>query len=313
MKYINIQKGKILAKRDELFTDPGNGIFKSKPWPFVLYDCTKNIYAPFLEDSVAYFKDAGIGFWNANGDYPSGHLLSSQVACVNHLFGLRNDQQAATTVLKAIDDDASKALAIDEEGVNPGFVAFEVIGKKNYLGEKSHTRGANSTSIDAMMAAELQDGSVRLYFIEWKYTESYTSLSKAEGPSGKTRLRIYRPLLEKQDSPLKQLDDITPLFIEPYYQLMRQTLLAHEIVKANEWGATSYKHIHAIPEANINLKEKNTSPVLEGANLDEAWKNILKDSSKYLAIDPELLLSPLKNSDKHMSWITYLSNRYWDI
>lgn len=302
----------MLAKRDELFTDPGNGIFKSKPWPFVLHDCTKNIYTPFFDRAVKYFKDAGIGFWNANGDNPSGHLLSSQVACVNHLFGLRNDVHAATEVLKAIDNDVIKAIAVEERGVTPGFVAFEVIGSKNYLGEKSHTRGANSTSIDAMMAAELNDGSVRLYFIEWKYTESYTSLSKAEGAPGKTRLRIYSPLLEKQDSPLKKMDDYAPLFIEPYYQLMRQTLLAHEIVKANEWGATSYKHIHAIPEANIDLKQKRTSPSLSGSNLDECWRAVLNEPGNYLAIDPQKMLMPLAESTSHNDWINYLSARYWE-
>lgn len=38
--------------------------------------------------------------------------------------------------------------------LDSGYVEFEVIGKDNYLKEKSHNRGIYATSVDAMMLAE---------------------------------------------------------------------------------------------------------------------------------------------------------------
>jgi hypothetical protein len=53
-----------------------------------------------------------------------------------------------------------------------GFLAYEWIGEKNYLRERGQTRGANRTSLDALMVAEAE-GQRLLLLIEWKYTEDY--------------------------------------------------------------------------------------------------------------------------------------------
>ncbi len=187
-----------------------------------------------------------------------------------------------------------------------------MIGEKNYLGEKLHTPGANSTSVDAVMLAEMQSGERKLFFIEWKYVEQYKSQpSKAIGDSGQTRIRIYSPLLQASDCPLKPTD-IEGLFTEPYYQLMRQTLLANEMTKAKEYGASDYFHLHIIPAENKDLKEVNTAEEkLQGSTLQETWTNILKLPAKYKAVDPKDFISPAKKCPDTLSVIRYLERRYW--
>jgi hypothetical protein len=306
MSYYKEQRNKAEAKRDQIFGDPGGGTFKKKQWPFVLKNPILNLHEAIREDAITYFNRHNIPLWNGTATEPTGHLLSSQVACLNHLFFVRQHVAIATAILQGIDKQVECALPI----ADGGFVDFEVIGAANYLGEKSHTRGANSTSIDAVMLAELTGGRRKLFFIEWKYTESYTPASKAEGAGGPTRLGIYTPHLQKEDCPII-VTDIKALFIEPYYQLMRQTLLAHEMVKAKEFGVTDYMHIHAIPISNKELKGRKTSAMLTGIDLDSAWKGSLKHPDKYVAIDPETLLAPARQYVEVREMLDYLQKRYW--
>ncbi len=305
-KYYKEQIQRALSLRDQLFGDPGNGLFKSKHRPFVLNDASLNFHESIRAEAVAYFNRNNIPLWNGTANAPTGHLLSSQVACINHLFFVRGDQAAATALLQGLDANVATALLIDD-----GYVEFEVVGRLNYLGEKNHTHGANSTSVDAMMLGGMSNGTRKLFFIEWKYTEHYTPDSKAEGAPGVTRLGIYGPLLHKDDCPIIA-PEVQALFIEPYYQLMRQTLLAHEMAKANEYGAKDYLHVHVMPVANASLKGKNTSVKLAGGNLDSAWRSCLKDSEKYFAIDPSVLLRPVVAFSEHADITRYLAKRYWD-
>ena len=101
-------------------------------------------------------------WWESDCLTPSGHLLSSQIACVNHLYYIRQRKDLATAILKAIDNNVIEAVKVDT-----GYVEFEFIGKKNYLGEKSFTRGSNCTSIDAVMLGRDKQGKYRLFPIEW--------------------------------------------------------------------------------------------------------------------------------------------------
>lgn len=244
---------------------------------------------------------------------PTGHLLSSQIACINHLFFARQRCDIATTILQSVDKNVKIALSLDNGVAGSGYVDFEVIGAKNYLGEKQHTRGANSTSVDAVMLAEMQNGQRKLFFIEWKYVEQYKSQpSKAEGDSGQTRIKIYLPLLEQQDCPFR-ITNIKGLYTEPYYQLMRQTLLANEMTKAKEYGATSYMHLHLIPTANTDLKNVNTAAgKLEGLGLHDTWEGLLKSPVQYKAVDPKDFISAAEECEDTLAWLAYLQRRYWE-
>ncbi len=83
------------------------------------------------------------------------------MACINHLFALRNDKTAATALLQGLVADIKTAelVCVNDEGENAGYVEFESVGGGNYLNEASKTgkltRGANSTSIDALMKGKI--------------------------------------------------------------------------------------------------------------------------------------------------------------
>lgn len=141
--------------------------------------------------------------------------------------------------------------------------------------------------------------------------ETYGKTSKAEGDSRQTRIKTYSPLLNHSESPLKE-SNIEGLFTEPYYQLTRQTLLAHKMTKAKEYGADTYLHLHVIPKNNKELKEVNTTNgKLAGTTLEETWKNVLKSPELYLAVDPKDLLEPARNCIDTIASLTYLEQRYW--
>jgi hypothetical protein len=81
-----------------------------------------------------------------NGNEPTGHTLSSQIACVNHLYLLRQRPVLAKAVLRALDPEVVEAEVVDN-----GYVEFEFIGAQQYLTEKVFSQGLNCTSVDAFM------------------------------------------------------------------------------------------------------------------------------------------------------------------
>ncbi len=304
MKYIDRQREKVIALRDNLFDDPGKGIFMGKEREFVLSNPAKNLWKEIHDEAVKYFADNKVSWWKSSSG-PSGHLLSSQVACVNHLFPISQRQELATAVLKNVDPTFKKALKVDE-----GFVEFEKVGRELLGKERTLSRGANSTSIDAMMLGEKNDGSKILVLIEWKYTENYADTSILVSKSGTSRLENYRELLEASNCPIK-CENLEAMFYEPFYQLMRQTLLGSTMTERKEYETTDWLHLHIVPPANKELKERVTSPLLTGETMEEAWKKVLRQPEKYKVISPEDFLSPLCESSATKDLADYLDERYW--
>ena len=291
------------------------GIYKGKPREFVLKtkDYCANLYPPLLSatnNMLDYFNDYKIVWWgeNAKDKLPSGHLVSSQVHCLNHLFALRKDEDA----VKALMREATK-LDIKEILPSPldkdGYITFEFVHKNKSLlrdktgefHERYETRGANCTSIDALVYALLTDGRKILIPIEWKYTETYNN-----SEAGFDSWRRYPDLIWQGRSNFK---DVYTLFkADPYYELMRQTLLVEQIIQHKDCGiiADDYFHIMVIPNAHTELRnaiEKNYIPTLN-------------NPSKFRIIDPQELLSPLstdkqfKDNEEYKQLLTYLSTRY---
>ena len=234
---------------------------------------------------------------------PTDHLLSSQVACINHLYFVRQRKDAATAILKNICGKIDQAVRVDN-----GFVAFEAIGKQNYLNERSHTRGANATSVGAVMIGEKKPGSNVLILIEWKYTEEYREESKYKPE----RYEIYNTLLKEEQCPII-VDDFSSLYYEPFYQLMRQTLLGWKMVQHKEYQCDEWIHLHVIPQDNAELRERITSPGLrsKGDSMSAAWKSVLRDPHQYIPITPEEFLRPAFVCPDTHSIKVYLGKRYW--
>jgi len=225
-------------------------VVKGKPYKHFFKKTYLNLWENIREDALDYFSVKGI-HWHKNTmennpeTIPEGDMLSSQISCVNHLFLLRKNRGYATTVLKNVGNIIDKKIISAEivcDGYgDDGYVEFESWGTKgnnNPLNEKSleRKRGEKSTSVDAVMVGKKDDGNNILILIEWKYKEDYT-----ENYDSKDKCKyvakddyhnnIYTPLLEHSDCPININDfekPYLPLYYEPFYQLMRQTLLGME-------------------------------------------------------------------------------------
>ena len=113
-KYKNSQyvRQEVLIESSEIFSgDKGNGYFKGAPRPFILRDGMNNLYEPIREGVVKYFKDNNISWWG--GNTPSGHTLSSQIACLNHLFAIMNDKEAVLAMLNGVRNEFMDVLPVN--------------------------------------------------------------------------------------------------------------------------------------------------------------------------------------------------------
>lgn len=293
----------------------GNGYFMGKERAFVLQTPTTNLYKPIRELAIKYFKENNIDWWRGNS--PSGHTLSSQISCLNHLMPIMKDNNAVLAIINSIKNEFVTVHPINCD-TTPRFIAFEVVSsEENYLNERNNTRGANCTSVDALVLAEHISGRKVLIPIEWKYTEAYENFDKStEGENkarGLERQRRYNELIT-QSAQLKSMATYegSVYYQEPFYQLMRQTLWAEQMVQHNGTEiikADDYFHIHVIPKDNRQLLAKRYK--VSGNSMEETWRGCLHDNTKYHIIDPATLLSPLESVDKYRDLLTYLRARYW--
>ncbi len=267
----------MISAKSEVFDGAaGGGRFARAERPFVLIDPEKNLWGPVRREALAYFSENSIAWWG--GKRVTGHTLSSQVACVNHLLAWRRDEEAAAAVLKAVSPDFVRPLRIESDQGEPGFVQFESVSDCQYLREDGLTRGAQCTSVDAMMYAERADGSRCLVPIEWKYTEQYGNDNKATDaasqPSpingkGAVRQQRYNQLI--RESGQLQSVDLNVYYFEPFYQLMRQTLLVEQIVRHRDQEtlrADRFLHLHVIPRGNAAGLSRTRSTAVAGST----WK-----------------------------------------
>lgn len=311
----------------QFFDGKCGGEFNSSEYPYVLKEEFRkdNLYTEIADKAVEYFKKNTIVWWRGKQGLSTNHTLSSQVACVNHLFWLNENQDAATAVLQEVDNEFT---AIPFPGTVNRFVEFELNGcddnHKNYLGEAGNVRGANSTSIDAAMLAKKGNKTI-LVFIEWKYVEHYHRKiqSVIEKTKYETQKNTYRDFLLSEECPIildkshscscTNYDELYQKFsVEPFYQLMRQTLLAWRLTCDKRFDADDYIHVHVIPSANKLLMKCNTSPEImaEHDNISIAWASHLKDPNRYMHIEPSNLLGRATvqyNKRLH----EYLESRYW--
>ena len=154
-----------------------------------------------------------------------------------------------------------------------------------------------------------KDGRKILFPIEWKYVEVYSYEDNASGSSGLVRKSRYTDLINQSTQIKADFNDI--YYYEPFYQLMRQTLWAEQMIKNNEKEtieADDYLHIHVIPTENSELLDKIYP--CSGNKMEETWRTCLKDQGKYIIISPKKLLSPIIEQ-KYPELYEYLNKRYW--
>ena len=310
-KQINLIKDSDLFEKAE-----SGGKVRGESRNFVLQDGSYNLYKDIRKNAIDYYKIYDIKWWCLNKN-ACGHILSSQVACLNHLFPLRKDPEILKTIINtATGREFEEILPIPKERDNgeEHYIAFEVVSSHDdNLNEKSLSRGANNTSIDALMIAKDKNQEVWIIPIEWKYTEAFSKKDmsnedrkgepKGSNGRGKERMTRYDSLIRKSKQLNLSLESYSVYYQESFYQLMRQTLWAEQVIKneSDEWhNAKKFLHINIIPDGNPS-KEKISK-----------WKDYLTNQDLYTIIDPKKFLEPIKDKDKYNKLYDYLKKRYWE-
>jgi len=311
--YRNYEKKKVIAliKNGWFNNDPGNGDFNGQDYKFVLKNNDNNFYKPIMEEAKEYFKYNDIEWWQ--GIEPSKHALSSQIACINHLFQIRNDKEAVLAILSSFSPNFVDVLPIITDKYRPAYISFEQVSDNDLLSEGKPKRGSICTSIDACIYALHKNRSKWVIPIEWKYTECYDDIDKGKGPSGEIRRQRYDGLIYRSSQLIYDnlLSSKNCYYYEPFYQLMRQTLWAEQMVNHKDKetiSADDFMHLNIIPNKNSDLLEKIYQ--CSKKDLPSTWRSCLVDQSKYRIISPEILLSNIGH--KYNDLKQYLSERYWN-
>jgi len=330
MSYKSIQYNNAVKYKESLNDIEENEYIvtvNGKPFNHFFKKTQLNLWETIRQEALDYFSNKDIT-WHSNEmennpeTIPEGNMFSSQISCVNHLFLLRKikNQDYATAVLKNIDNRIVSAEIVCDSYGNDGYVEFESWGTKenhNPLNEKEkgrvfgkgtewiRQRGSYSTSVDAVMVGKKPDGKKILFFIEWKYTESYNFGKKIITSNSNE----YNKFLNNKESPINLMENLDDLYYDPIYQLMRQTLWAWQITK--EFGCDEYLHLHIIPKDNLKIQEI-TSPnlKLKGSSMSDVWKKLLKEPCRYKTLSQEELLNPLKDIKELKLFFDYLKARY---
>lgn len=307
-------------RNSRYFSDKASadGVYRSKPRPFCLPlgQAEENLFFEIRQNASAHFAAHNIKWHDGQNEKPSNHLCDSQVCCVNFLFPFANQPRALATILRPIFPPIREVLPIE----NGSYVTFEWIGKENYLCEKisrngQRTRGANFTSADAVVMFDRTDEKRQVVLIEWKYTESYGGASLKVAKSGTDRTEIYKPIFRREDCPLNKdlLPSFDSLFIEPFYQFMRQQFLAHEMEKAHELGADIVSVLHIAPAHNTDFR-KVTSPRLAeiGETATDVWKKLVQTRDRFTSVSTEQLFGNLsiEQLPEMRAWLDYICTRY---
>ena len=324
----------LIANSDVFYQAKVGGYYKNQYRPFCLGkgDENKNIFNDAQDGVNAYFRENNISFWG-NGKNVPNHILSSQVSCLNHLFAVCFDHDVVTAIAREL-TGRSDILGVEKvlcDNDQSQYIAFEVVSDIDYLNEqgkrKNLSRGEYCTSVDAVIVANTGNGNL-LIPVEWKYTESYNrddksieeDLNKPSGEEakGKERLHRYTQLIEDSDFRLSLGEGKycgTIYYQEPFYQLMRQTLWAEQMIKHNSderIKAVDYMHVHVVPETNDALLKQGHE---WGKTMESAWRSYLTEKGKkrYKLVDPSVIVNAIEKADtgkKYGNLVNYLRTRY---
>jgi len=262
---------------------------------------TDNLY-PLIKDEVLnYMHENSIAWWCLPFEKPTtvtAHKLSSQVACINHLFPLRQNAEAVLSIIqpigKTIGVHFDEVLPVFNNDINKGFITFEfVFNNKELLHETHESRGTNCTSIDALIYAR-SGQQLWIIPIEWKYTEAYDSCGDAYN------YERYKNII----SPQSRIETWHNLYKrDPFYELGRQTLLTEKIIEKKQIEADQFLHLVVVPKGNTEMREDA-----------DKFCSSLKQETRHLLqiVDPQQLLLPLKTNTKYTELTNYLQTRYWN-
>ncbi len=256
------------------------------------------------------------------------NLRSSQICCFNVLFPLRQDLDLAASALAPLLPGVQAVTAIE----------FEYTGGKGaaqWLGETpSRMRGQNQTSIDA--AIWWTDGEKKyLTLAEWKYTEASYGSCGGYHSAGNDNKDFCRDLPstdylhQPEQCYLRQIGrnywehlpeagiDLTVLsgskgcpFRGPFYQLLRQYLLASYLRKPQEVDEVFVASLHF--RGNQSLRNAPSSLCGRGKDLASVWNSLLNGAPALREVAVEDIIGAIKSSGRltDTAWLEYLAERY---
>ncbi len=262
---------------------------------------TLNLLPDVRDGAIALFCELGIPWHDSVDGGPSNHMRDSQVQCVNALFPMVADP---TRIVHAFGDVVDIAEVLE---IEPGrFLTFEYIGPTDYFGEGNgspRVRGTRCTSVDAAFRYRTSSGSIELALVEWKYTEQYRATREPNPGYDKTRASRYRPDLVDPDGPLMHdVIDFEYLLDEPFYQLVRQQLLAFRLEQANAEGADTVRILHVLSPSNTEYQSSlvRAEHRALGATVDEVWQKLLRLPDRFLHVDPSVFLDQQTTSSAYV-------------
>lgn len=261
----------------------------------ILNDGGENIFES-IRDSV---KKAKIKWWG--GKQPTGSMCSSQVSCINHLFPLRDDADTVLAMLNALPKHQGRFESVQK--YKEHYISFELESKY----AKAEMRETRPTQIDALILAKDKVGKLWLIVMEWKYTESYGPQSEYTEERGKR----YNNLISELGCFSKRAD--TSFYINPFHQLMRQTLWAklHTLQNCTdkELKADEYLHLFVSPKENkaLHTPNRRNKSLVNEHRLSRWGEELLADPNRFISISPQELVADFID-DQHKE---YLIERYW--
>jgi hypothetical protein len=224
--------------------------------------------------------------------------------------------------LGGLDADEKTVVPVSylREGVSlSSLIEFEWVGLSTTLeGSVPQVRGANVTSADALLLADLTAGGRRAYLLEWKYVEEYKSGDYlGRGRGGTTRRRRYSGRYTSPSSPFRSDVPLDEWFYEPFYQIMRLLLLGQKMVDEREQGVTEATVVVVCPQENTAYRDRITSPALEArfpraTSVIEAVEGSIRDPARFRVTSQDALLRLIASSQSAVlhDWLTYHRERY---
>lgn len=259
----------------------------------------ENLLPGVRDGAIALFAELGIPWHRGVASGPTNHLLSSQVQCVNALMPMVADPER---LVRAFGD----ALDIHEVvQIEPGrFLTFEYISPTDYLSEGvggRRTRGAKCTSVDAAFSYRTSTGDVELALVEWKFTEAYST--PHDPAKTATRASRYQALLEAPASPIRAGVPLVYLLDEPFYQLMRQQLLARALESDPATPFSTVRVLHVLDRANEAYQRSIVNKAMKefGDTVEQIWGFLLTHLDRYRRLEPAIFLNPLVTSDEYVT------------
>ena len=262
------------------------------------------------------------------------NLKSSQAACFNILFPMKQDLNLAKSALNHFLPNAEYIEDIEFEYTGPPEIT-------QWLGEPTKgRRGQNRTSIDAAVFWKDQGGRSNISLVEWKYTEKnfgtcsmYSSkehrivCDQIDLSSGKDPALLCPLSVEREGNSRRYWEHLKISgisrdklkvisgcpFRTPFYQIMRQCEVAAYLRK---------NHVADIVEVmlisfsgNTELLEVPTElqPLVssENDNIISIWNNVLSDVSPVRHVTVEQIMQQVDlESTYDQGWREYLKDRY---